>query len=188
MTEILLESGVKHHKPILPTVCETHRKDSIAFFIYKYRVAISSDSVRIAPRGVRLFSDSNLCDKCFLSWTNAASLFYCTIAVKRRETFSKTIIIHYKNTIQLIIVPQYMNITTKFIMQNTGKRCVILLVFIILRWSFNYESNVFRYNHTQSISIYYCTSVYEHHYKIFYIKIAFFLLFQLFDYWAVHGF
>ena len=31
-------------------------------------------------------------------------------------------------------------------MQNTGKRCVILLVFIILRWSFNYESNVFRYN------------------------------------------
>ena len=133
MTEILLESGVKHHKPILPTVCETHRKDSIAFFIYKYRVAISSDSVRIAPRGVRLFSDSNRCDKCFLSWTNAASLFYCTIAVKRRETFSKTIIIHYKNTIQLIIVPQYMNITTKFIMQNTGKRCVILLVFIILR-------------------------------------------------------
>jgi hypothetical protein len=31
-------------------------------------------------------------------------------------------------------------------MQNTGKRCVILLFFIILRWSFNYESNVFRYN------------------------------------------
>ena len=31
-------------------------------------------------------------------------------------------------------------------MQNTGKRCVILLVFIILRRSFNYESNVFRYN------------------------------------------
>ena len=31
-------------------------------------------------------------------------------------------------------------------MQNTGKRCVILLVFIILRWSFNYEFNVFRYN------------------------------------------
>jgi hypothetical protein len=31
-------------------------------------------------------------------------------------------------------------------MQNTGKRCVIVLVFIILRWSFNYESNVFRYN------------------------------------------
>jgi hypothetical protein len=31
-------------------------------------------------------------------------------------------------------------------MQNTGKRCVILLVFIILRWSFNYESNVFRFN------------------------------------------
>jgi hypothetical protein len=31
-------------------------------------------------------------------------------------------------------------------MQNTGKRCVILLDFIILRWSFNYESNVFRYN------------------------------------------
>jgi hypothetical protein len=30
--------------------------------------------------------------------------------------------------------------------QNTGKRCVILLVFIILRWSFNYESNVFQYN------------------------------------------
>jgi hypothetical protein len=28
-------------------------------------------------------------------------------------------------------------------MQNTGKRCVIFLVFIILRWSFNYESNVF---------------------------------------------
>jgi hypothetical protein len=34
----------------------------------------------------------------------------------------------------------------RFIMQNTGKRCVILLFFIILRWSFNYESNVFRYN------------------------------------------
>jgi hypothetical protein len=34
----------------------------------------------------------------------------------------------------------------------------------------------------------YCTSVYEHHYKIFYIKIAIFLLFQLFDYWAVHNF
>ena len=31
-------------------------------------------------------------------------------------------------------------------MQNTGKRCVIVLVFVILRWSFNYESNVFRYN------------------------------------------
>jgi hypothetical protein len=31
-------------------------------------------------------------------------------------------------------------------MQNTGKRCVILLVFIILRWLFNYESNVYRYN------------------------------------------
>jgi hypothetical protein len=31
-------------------------------------------------------------------------------------------------------------------MQNTSKRCVILLVFIILRWSFNYESNVFRFN------------------------------------------
>ena len=31
-------------------------------------------------------------------------------------------------------------------MQNTGKICVILLVFIILRWSFNYESNVYRYN------------------------------------------
>jgi hypothetical protein len=31
-------------------------------------------------------------------------------------------------------------------MENTGKRCVILLVFIILRWSFNYEPNVFRYN------------------------------------------
>ena len=31
-------------------------------------------------------------------------------------------------------------------MQNTGKRCMILLVFIILRWSFNYESNVFQYN------------------------------------------
>ena len=31
-------------------------------------------------------------------------------------------------------------------MQNTGKRCMILLVFIILRWSFNYGSNVFRYN------------------------------------------
>jgi hypothetical protein len=31
-------------------------------------------------------------------------------------------------------------------MQNTGKRSVILLFFIILRWSFNYESNVFRYN------------------------------------------
>jgi hypothetical protein len=31
-------------------------------------------------------------------------------------------------------------------MQNTGKRCVILLVFIILRCSFNYESNVFRYH------------------------------------------
>jgi hypothetical protein len=29
---------------------------------------------------------------------------------------------------------------------ETGKRCVILWVFIILRWSFNYESNVFRYN------------------------------------------
>ena len=27
-----------------------------------------------------------------------------------------------------------------------SKRYVILLVFIILRWSFNYESNVFRYN------------------------------------------
>ena len=34
----------------------------------------------------------------------------------------------------------------RFIVQNTGKRCVILLVFFILRWSFNYESNVFRYN------------------------------------------
>ena len=34
----------------------------------------------------------------------------------------------------------------------------------------------------------YCTSVYEHHYNIFYIKIAIFLLFQLFDYWAVHNF
>ena len=34
----------------------------------------------------------------------------------------------------------------------------------------------------------YCTSVYEHHYKIFYIKIAIFLLFQLFDYWVVHSF
>jgi hypothetical protein len=34
----------------------------------------------------------------------------------------------------------------RFIMPNTGKRCVILLFFIILRWSFNYESNVFRYN------------------------------------------
>jgi hypothetical protein len=34
----------------------------------------------------------------------------------------------------------------RFIMQNTGKRCMILLVFIILRWSFNYESNVYRYN------------------------------------------
>jgi hypothetical protein len=34
----------------------------------------------------------------------------------------------------------------------------------------------------------YCTSVYEHHYKMFYIKIAIFLLFQLFDYWAVHSF
>jgi hypothetical protein len=31
-------------------------------------------------------------------------------------------------------------------MQNTGKRSVILLVFIILMWSFNYESNNFRYN------------------------------------------
>ena len=31
-------------------------------------------------------------------------------------------------------------------MQNTSKRCVILLVCIILRWSFNYESNVYRYN------------------------------------------
>ena len=29
---------------------------------------------------------------------------------------------------------------------------------------------------------FYCTSVYEHHYKIFYIKIAIFLLFRLFDY------
>ena len=28
----------------------------------------------------------------------------------------------------------------------------------------------------------YCTSVYEHHYTVFYIKIAIFLLFQLFDY------
>jgi hypothetical protein len=35
---------------------------------------------------------------------------------------------------------------------------------------------------------YCCTSVYEHHYKIFYIKIAIFLLFQLFYYWAVHSF
>ena len=103
MTEILLESGVKNHKTILPTVCETHRKDAIAFFIYKYRVTISSDSVRIAVRSVRLFSDSNRCDKCFLSWTNAASFFYCTIAAKRRETCSKTIIIHYKNTTQLNI-------------------------------------------------------------------------------------
>ena len=34
----------------------------------------------------------------------------------------------------------------------------------------------------------YCTSVYEHHYKIFYIRIAISLLFQLFDYWAVHSF
>ena len=34
----------------------------------------------------------------------------------------------------------------RFIVQNTGKKCVNLLVFIILRWSFNYESNVFRYN------------------------------------------
>ena len=34
----------------------------------------------------------------------------------------------------------------RFIMQNTGKRCVIVLVFVILRWSFNCESNVFRYN------------------------------------------
>jgi hypothetical protein len=34
----------------------------------------------------------------------------------------------------------------RFIMQNTDKRCVILLVFIVLRWSFNNESNVFRYN------------------------------------------
>jgi hypothetical protein len=34
----------------------------------------------------------------------------------------------------------------RFIMQNTGKRCLILLVFVILRWSFNYESKVFRYN------------------------------------------
>jgi hypothetical protein len=34
----------------------------------------------------------------------------------------------------------------RFIMQNIGKRFVFLLVFIILRWSFNYESNVFRYN------------------------------------------
>jgi hypothetical protein len=34
----------------------------------------------------------------------------------------------------------------RFIMQNTGKRCVFLMVFIILRWSFNYESNGFRYN------------------------------------------
>ena len=34
----------------------------------------------------------------------------------------------------------------------------------------------------------FCTSVYEHHYNIFYIKIAIFLLFQLFDYWAVHSF
>jgi hypothetical protein len=32
------------------------------------------------------------------------------------------------------------------------------------------------------MNIYYCTSVYEHHYKIFYIKIAIVLLFQLFDY------
>jgi hypothetical protein len=31
--------------------------------------------------------------------------------------------------------------------------------------------------HTQSISIYYYTSVYEHHWKVFYIKIAIFLLF-----------
>jgi hypothetical protein len=30
------------------------------------------------------------------------------------------------------------------------------------------------------MNIYYCTSVYEHHYKIFYIKIAIVLLFQLF--------
>jgi hypothetical protein len=34
----------------------------------------------------------------------------------------------------------------RFIMQFSDKRCVILLVFIILRWSFNYEFNVFRYN------------------------------------------
>ena len=33
----------------------------------------------------------------------------------------------------------------------------------------------------------YCTSVYEHHYKIVYIKIAISLLFQLFEYWAVHS-
>ena len=31
-------------------------------------------------------------------------------------------------------------------MQNTGKRCVILLVFIILKSSFNYESNLFGIN------------------------------------------
>ena len=30
--------------------------------------------------------------------------------------------------------------------------------------------------------LYYCISVYEHYNKIFYIKIAIFLLFQLFDY------
>ena len=30
--------------------------------------------------------------------------------------------------------------------------------------------------------LYYCISVYEHHNKIFYIKIAIFLLFHLFDY------
>jgi hypothetical protein len=38
------------------------------------------------------------------------------------------------------------------------------------------------YHMAMSSILHYCTSVYEHHYKIFYIKIAIFLLFQLLDY------
>jgi hypothetical protein len=94
-------------------------------------------------------------DEVWVFWINIKLLSNPVAALKICENDS------HKNVHEIIF---------RFIMQNTGKRCVILLVFILLRWSFNYESNVFRYNkilidcvfgNSKSISIYFWCKISE---------------------------
>jgi hypothetical protein len=84
----------------------------------------------------------------------------------------------------IIIIGYYTVLCT--IWRYIVRVCIVLKTRIPIR-VFNTIRTSTIYFHIVHNTVY-CTSVFEHHYKIFYNKIAIFLLFQLFDYWAVHRF
>ena len=91
----------------------------------------------------RIFSSATRLDNSFIFIRNTRTS--SSINIKKNSKFQK---FHKTCSQHVNLCWSLLSQKIQTLMNDWGNsiKCVILLVFIILRWSFNYESNVFRHN------------------------------------------